>query len=663
MIQITEDAGAQIVFLLKHPFQSTLLALFPIVKPLGIVTSQPYRSDPLKQEGRVAKLTTPLGPDVLVLVTFDAVEGLSELFEFRIDALNHDKNLDLDAIIGRSCSVAVQLYDAPLRHFTGVAVEAQALGMRDEAYLYRLVLRPPLWLLTRTTNCRIFHEKTALEIVKEVLAQRRIDVEPCTQRDYPVLNYCVQYRETDYAFVSRLMEQHGIYFFFKHAAGSCTLVLADSASSHQPTPKFEKVRFHTSHTHLHVREQTLVAWSSERRFRTGKVELRDYNFTKPNEDLKGQAQTSEKYEKAMQFEHYDYPGKHATKSDGEKYANVWLDAEQAADHRRFATGEAICLFPGALVTVTEHPVDAENKQYLVVRCTHHFATEAFRAVKSIPIAEQPYHGNFELAASDKVFRAPIVTPKPVMLGPQTAKVVARGKDKDSEEIDVDDDGYGLVKVRFHWDRDDKRSCWMRVAQMWAGPGWGGQFIPRIGMEVVVEFLEGDPDRPLVVGAVYNGNNHFPYAMPDNKTQSGLKSDSSKGHGGYNEFMFEDKKGEEKVRMHAQKDHDVEILNRETVKIGEKYSSGDASRETTLINGGDTLQLSNGSRKITVMKGSQSTAVDHDITLESTQCGTITIKTGASSITLSPEKIVLNSPEVQINGTMHVAIASLKIDLN
>lgn len=607
----------------------------------------------LKQEGRIAVLSTPLGNDKLVLTSFDGVEGLSELFEYRLEAVSSDENIDFDRLLGRQCSVSMKFYDATDRHFCGVAVEARAIGKRADLYVYLLVLRPTLWFLTRTTNCRIFHQKTAIDIVAEVLGQRNVDFDKATTRDYPKLDYCVQYRESDFAFVSRLLEQHGAYYYFKHSQDKHTTVLADAVSSHKPAEGLAEARFTNALAGQHIREQALFSWSSERRFRTGKIELRDYNFRQPSMDLTRQAQGTEKYEKATTLEYYDYPGKYEKAEDGKIYADARLGAEQAIDHRRYASGETVNLFPGGLVKVKDHPIEAENKQYLVVRCSHHFSTEHYRSAGAVDL-QRPYQGNFELQPSDRSFRAPIVTPRPIVHGPQTAKVVARGKDADQEEIDTDNDGHGLIKVRFHWDREDKRSCWLRVAQTWAGAGWGGQFIPRIGMEVVVEFLEGDPDKPIVVGAVYNGQNKFPYKLPDNKTQSGVKSDSSKGHGGYNEFMFEDKKGSEKIRMHGQKDHEVVILNSETVEIGEEFSGGGASRATTLKNGGDTLTLEAGSRSVTVRGGSHTKTVQREILIESLG-DTITLRTGASSIRLTPSRIEISSTSI--------ALSAPKIDLN
>lgn len=616
----------------------------------------------LRQDKRIASLTTPLGKDKLVLTTFDGTEGLSELFEFCIDALSKDDNINFDQVLGRPCCVSMKLGEGPERYFDGIAVEAQAIGMQGDLYAYRLVLRPALWLLTRTNNCRIWHEKTALDIIKEVLNQRQVDFRAATTRNFPKLEYCVQYRETDFAFVSRLMEQHGIYYFFEHSADQHTLVLADARSSHQPLPGHATLRFATkSAGRLHFREQRLFGWTSERRFRTGKVQLRDYNFKQPNANMKGDANGTEKYTKA-QMEFYDYPGKYETQGDGRDYAEIRLGAEQAVDHRRFAAGDAVSVFPGGLFTLEEYPVEADNQQYLVVRCVHRFSTELYRSGQSAAaIGDQPYRGNYDVLPSDKTFRAPMVTPKPFVYGPQTAKVVARSG-KDGEEIDVDDDGHGRIKVRFHWDRDDKRSCWVRVAQMWASSKWGGHFIPRIGMEVVVEFLEGDPDRPLVVGAVYNGDNKFPYSLPDNKTQSGIKSNSSKGGNGYNELMFEDAQKSEVIRLHAQKDLNSTILHAETREIGENFESpsGSPSRKTTLKNGDEELEISSGNQKVHIAQ-KQTIDVDNDITI--TSMTTITLQVGSNNVVIDQSGVHINGMTIDLKGNAMINETAPMIKLN
>jgi type VI secretion system secreted protein VgrG len=549
----------------------------------------------LTQNTRICELTTPLGKDVLVFTRLDASEALSELFEFRIDCLSEDADLNFDQAIGKQCSLRVTMLGQQ-REFSGILVEAQWLGAHNEYYSYRIVLRPWLWLLTRTTDCRIFQDKKAPDIIKEVFRERGFtDFESKLTEDSscPKLEYCVQYRETDFDFVSRLMEQHGIYYFFKHDSGKHTLVLADSKSSHTPVDGLASIPFIPLSGSDRRSEQNIHHWIAERRFRTGKVELNDYNYEKPNAKMTSDAKGSESYTRS-EMEFYDYPGKYKEKSDGERYAKIHLESEQALDHRRQASGSAISLFPGGLTRLNGHFKDSQNIEYLVVRCLHAFENEEYRS-GSGGGSHDVYSGNYEFQQSDRPFRAPIVTPKPVINGIQTAKVVTKDSNS-NEEIDVE--SLGEIYVRFFWDRKKMRSCCLRVAQVWSGKKWGGQVIPRVGQEVVVEFLEGDPDRPLVIGTVYNDEYKLPYDLPSKKTVSGLKSDSTKGGGGYNEWNFEDKKGSEQIGIHAQKDLDVVVLNAETRTIGEEFLAGD-SRKTTLIKGNDKLDILTGSQQVTI----------------------------------------------------------------
>ena len=394
----------------------------------------------------------------------DLYEGLSELFEFRVEALSKDGDIDFNQALGRTCCVTQKGYKGVDRHFDGVLVEAQALGSVQDLYAYRLVLRPKLWLLSRTTNCRIWHDKNALDIIKELLGDRGVDYKSSVQRTPRTREYSVQYRESDLAFVSRLMEDEGIYYFHEFSDGKHTLVLADGPSSHQPVPNLANLRFSSVSASGQLREQALYEWMAERRFRSGKFELRDYNFKTPGNKLVGPASASASYEKG-QMEVYDYPGKYDLDSEGKTYAEIRRDAEQAIDQRRYASGEAPSLLPGGIVTIEKHPKNSENNRYLVVRCTHNFSTQLYRSGGAALGAGENYRGTYEFQLADRVFRAPIVTPKPLVYGPQTAKVVNRPGGS-GEEIDVDE--HGRIRVRFHWDRDDKRSCWVRVAQMWSG---------------------------------------------------------------------------------------------------------------------------------------------------------------------------------------------------
>jgi type VI secretion system secreted protein VgrG len=605
----------------------------------------------LTQDHRIGVFTTPLGKDVLVLVRLDASEGLSELFEFRIEAYSEQADLNFDGAIGQQCTLKIKTYGQE-REFNGILVEAQWVGARDHYYAYRVVLRPWFWLLTRTTDCRIFLDKKVPEIIKEVFQDRGFtDFESklTDEGSYPKHEYCVQYRETDFNFITRLMEKEGIYYFFKHEGGKHKLIMADSKSSHEPVPGRANTPYLPNIGQFHRTEEHVYEWISERRFETGKIELNDYNYLKPNAQMLSDAKGSERYTRS-DMEVYDYPGKYKEKSIGERYAKIQLEAEQARDHHRHANGDSMSLFAGGLTKLKDHPQDSQNIQYLVVRASHTFMAEAY-ATGAGSAGGSPYYGSYEFMPSDRPFRAPIVTPKPLIHGIQTAKVVTKD-DGSSEEIDVEE--LTEIYVRFYWDRKKKRSCKVRCAQVWSGKRWGGQFIPRVGQEAVIEFLEGDPDRPLVVGTVYNDEYKPPYELPAKKTIAGIKSDSSKGGNGYNEWHFEDKKGSEKITVHAEKDLDTTVLNKETRTIGEKFvpPKGSASRETTLKNGDDNLTIQMGDQTITIPIGKQTTTAGMSIT----------IQVGPSIVNLTPGSISLTSPSISLTAVSAITLTAPNVTI-
>jgi type VI secretion system secreted protein VgrG len=598
----------------------------------------------LSQSERVAEFKTPLGKDVLVLINIEGIELLGDLFEFKIEVLSEQENIDFDKALGQGCTLKLKAYKGKERIYHGILTQAQWVGKIEDFYHYRLILRPWLWMLGHRADCRIFLDKDVKDVIKEVFTKAGFnDFEFRTNGDYEKIPYCVQYRETDLAFVSRLMEQYGIYYFFEHSDGKHSLTLADSRSSHKAIADLPKVPFiPLSESELRP-EQHLYSWVSERRFRTGKVQFNDYDYLKPKKNLLAPSEASEKYTHAK-LEVYDFPGKYDEEDKGKKLSRFRLEAEQAADHRRIIEGDAASLHPGGLVTVEKHPTAAENKEYLIVRADHRFSSHHYRTVKADAAAssgseddekDQIYHGYYEFQPSDRPFRMLPLTPKPRIHGIQTAKVVGK-KGEENEEISTDE--HGRIWVQFFWDRDPKLTCPIRVAQVWASKKWGGIFIPRVGMEVVVEFLEGDPDRPLVIGAVYNGDNKVPYDLPDNKTVAGWKSDSSKGGNGYNEFIFEDKKSSENIRMHAEKDHNVTVRNAETWTIGEAFMppKGSPSRTATLKNGDDQLNIEMGDRNVAIPMGSQST----------TAMLSITHTVGMTTVTLTPATMTVESPVVE-----------------
>ena len=605
-------------------------------------------SSALGQEQRTASFSTPAGKDEFTLIKFEANEALSELFTYNIEATSKTENADLQSIMSEKCSIKFTLKNKSERVLNGTLVDAQWLGQQDDLYIYRFTLRPWLWLLSQRADCRIFKNKTALDIIKEIFKKEgSASFDDRTSETLQPIDYCVQYRETDLDFVLRLMEQYGIYYYFKHSDGDHKLVLCDSRSAHDQVTAAAEPSFQgDASAYAFVPQgnrfprsmvEHLTHWSTIRRLRTGKFELKDYDFEKSESDLTARAE--EGFPKAKSYEAYDYPAAYTKRDQGEHFARVMAQAEQAQDDRRYAGGDAASLYPGALMKLCEHPTGAENSEYIVVRATHAFGIQSYRS--SGRRDEALYHGSYELQKSDKRFRAPIVTPRPTVYGPHTAKVV--GEKNQGEEGDIDVDEYGRIWLRFHWDREDgSTSCRTRVAQMWAGKGWGGQVIPRIGQEVIVEYIEGNPDLPLVVGAVVNDQHKPPYELPANKTQSGLKSESTDGAGfsdTYNEIKFEDRKNQEVLEIRTEKDHKITVNNIETRDIGERYQDGGYSRETTLIKGNDKLDIQNGKLDVEALTE-------------------INLKVGESTIKMTPGSIEIKSPKITIHSQ---ALTEVKSD--
>jgi type VI secretion system secreted protein VgrG len=619
------------------------------------------------QADRAAEFTSKLGKDVLVLTDFSGSEGLGELFEYRVDALSDQKNIDFDGAIGKGCQVELKTDDGKTRIFHGVMTEARWVGSREGYNRYHVVLRPWFWLLGHKADCRIFLNKTVKDIIQDVLGNAPLnDFEFRTTGSYDQIEYCVQYRESDLAFVCRLMEHYGIYYFFEHSDGTHKMVLADSPSSHQDIADLSKLTFNPFSSTRQDDKQTLRDWASERRFRTGKFHFNDYDYEEPNKDLKAPKEAAENYDHSK-LEVYDYHYKYDDKGKGEDRAQFRLDAEQALDHRRSGSGDAASLYPGGLVTLEKHPTDDENTTYLVVRASHHFASQQYRSTAS-PTG-QAYSGAYIFQPKDRPFRSLPLTPKPRIYGIHTAKVV-KG-DGGGEEISTDE--YGRIWVQFHWDREPQTSCPVRVAQVWAGNNWGAIFIPRVGMEVVVDFLEGDPDRPLVTGCVYNGVNKPPYPLPDNKTKAGWKSNSSEGGGGFNEFAFEDKAGSEDIIMHAEKDHDVVIKDTQTVTIGEAFTSGKgaASRNWTLKQGDDYLDVQQGNLgidvdmgnyKLDVKMGNISVKADLGM-IEVEAMQSITLKVGQNSIKIDQTGVTIDGLMLEFKGQVTAELKSPMTTVN
>ncbi len=519
------------------------------------------------QANRLLAIETPLGKDVLLLQELVGHEGMSRLFSYELDLLAYDNpSINLKDVVGQKVSITIQLPDGKPRYIDGY-ISRFTQGAADERYFthYRAQIVPWLWFLTRNADCRIFQNATAPDIISQVLNLFPFkDFRLSLQGSYPKLEYCVQYRETSFNFVSRLMEEYGIFYYFDHAKkGKHTLVLADQ-SSRLPACPGSPAGYNTEVGGLNDPE-VVSAWNIEEELQTAKYTVTDYNFTTPSANLLANVPTVVSLSANNGLELFDYPGLYATKDQGDTVAKVRMQTEEtsclvvtgSSNYRGFMTGYSFDL--------QNHYRADQNANYVLTE-VHHFASagDTYLATRQ---GVESYSNHFTCIPSSVPYRPLRLTPKPFVQGPQTALVVG----KPGEEIWVDK--YGRVIVQFYWDRlgqkNEKSSCWIRTSQPWAGGEWGSIWIPRIGQEVIVSFEEGDPDRPLITGRVYNAEEIVPYTLPDHQTVSTIKSRSSKGGGAdnYNEIRFEDNKGGEQIFVNAEKDMDLRVENdsREYVK--------------------------------------------------------------------------------------------------
>lgn len=528
-------------------------------------------------------ISTPLGKDYLLINRFTAHEGLSQLFSIDVELL-HEENevsfapttVDPKSLLGQAVTIYISAEDGSKREFTGM-VNKFSQGNRDVRFSYYYVsVVPHVWLLTQKSQSRIFQQISVPDILRKVFAGFNVKYE--LQETYEPRNYCVQYRETDFDFASRLMEEEGIFYFFEHKDGQHQLIIADTPQSHRDCPGKSTIPFFVNVGDDADFIGAVNTFLSDYKVQTGKVTLWDYNFQLPTNKLDLEQPSRFTFGDNQKLEKYDYPGGYARKYDGidkgggeqsgelnkvfnDRQSTVKKMMESLDARVTTATGNSDCcsIMAGYRFTLAQHPNAALNKQYTILTVTHE--AEQNPSYVSNEGATDPYTNSFTCilhGAGAPGFRPPRTTPKPVVMGSQTAVVVGPA----GEEIFTDK--YGRVKVQFNWDREGKvneaSSCWVRVAQTWAGNKWGTMFIPRIGMEVLVHFLEGDPDQPIITGCVYNPQTMPPYTLPDEKTKSTIKSNSSKGGGGFNEFRFEDKKGSEQIFIHAEKNQDIRVKN-------------------------------------------------------------------------------------------------------
>lgn len=524
------------------------------------------------QENRLLAVDTPLGRNELLLTGFHGREQLSGLFAFELKMFSERHDISFKDIIGKNVSVSIMHADGSKRYFNGlIASFSQASDDKIHSAplfsSYSATMMPWFWLLTRTADSRIFQKLSVPDIVEKIFSEYGFTNHSLRlQGSYEPRDYAVQYRETDFNFISRLLEEEGIYYFFEHDEKRHTMVLADSPTEHKPCPNKAFARFLITGGSGEA-EDIITNVAVMKEIRAGRYTLKDFNFQIPKTDLK--VTTDSKYPLGPgEREIYDYPGIYATRSHGDRLTTIRIEEEEARITTITGKGKCRSFTPGFRFTLRGYLRDDMNDKDFVLTHVDHDADqkETYRSGPSAAGSKPASYANrFECIPFDVPFRPARNTPKPVVKGVQTALVVGPA----GEEIYTDE--FGRVKVQFHWDREGKKdensSCWIRVSQVWAGANWGAMYIPRIGHEVIVEFIEGDPDRPIITGRVYHGNNMPPYPLPANKTRSTIKSNSSVGGGGSNEFRFEDKTGGEEIYLHGQKDWNIVIENNKTQSVG------------------------------------------------------------------------------------------------
>jgi type VI secretion system secreted protein VgrG len=515
------------------------------------------------QEKRPIAVETPLGKDALLLTSFSGHEEVSRLFRFQLEFLSEKSSISDKSIIGKNISFSVEFQDGSPRYFNGIVQRFAYAGTTDRLSLYRAEVVPWLWFLTRTADCRIFQNKSVPDIIKEVLGDAGFSAEAKfnLQGTHDSWEYCVQYRESDFDFISRLMEREGIFYYFTHAQGSHKMVLGDHKGAYQASPD-SKVQFLSNLSQPEETDQ-IRAWEHQFEFRSGKWAQTDYNFETPSTSLLSTTNSTLGIPTADKFEVFEFPGEYATKKIGEAEVKLRMEEEEAGYN--VVHGQSVCrgFGPGLKFTLEKHHNAGEQGKGYVVTSVRHRASVG--ATYTGGSATGDYRNSFTCIPDSVAFRPERTTEKPLIHGVQTAVVVGPA----GEEIYCDK--YGRVKVHFHWDRlgkkDDKDSCWIRCAQSIAGKNWGAMTIPRIGQEVVVTYLEGDPDRPLITGIVYNAAQTPAYELPGEKTKTVLKTNSSPGGDGFNELRFEDGSGKEQIFMHAQRNQDLRVLNDQMQSIG------------------------------------------------------------------------------------------------
>ncbi|WP_320041748.1 type VI secretion system tip protein TssI/VgrG [uncultured Desulfobacter sp.] len=631
------------------------------------------------QTNRHVELITPLGEDVLLFSRMSGTEELGRLFQFDLELLSKKPDIKFEDLLGQNVTIRLDLPDRKNRYFNGFVTRFNQSDVNtEEDYTpYSATISPWFWFLTRTADCRIFQNKTVPDIIKEIFRDHGFtDFEDKLTGTYRNWEYCVQYRETDFNFVSRLMEQEGIYYFFKHEENKHMLVLADDISAHTVFPDYEEIPYYPPDSGLRREKEHIHDWNISQEVKPGVYALNEFNFKKPRANMEVKAAVSRDHVRSN-LEIFDYPGEYEEANDGESYVRARIEEIHAQYEQISGQTNARGFCVGHLFKLSGYPRKDQNREYLVESAAYEIESNAYDT--SGPSGET-YFSSFTVLESKTPFRPARITPKPVVQGPQTAIVVGNP----GEEITTEE--YGQVKIQFHWDRYGKKdinsSCWVRVSHPWAGKNWGSVAIPRYGQEVIVEFLEGDPDHPIITGRVYNKDTMPPYELPGSGMVSGLKSNSTPGGGGYNEISMDDTKGKEGITIHGQHNMDTTVENdqsntihndrtttvdvndtesvgsNQAISIGSDQTIDVGANQTTTIGSNRTLNVGSndtvviGSNNEMTVGGSQKITVGGAI--EITSGTSITLTVGGSCVKIEPASVSISSPTISIEASAKMA---------
>jgi len=608
---------------------------------------------PLAHEADFTFRVGELPVEELKVTGFWGTEGLSELYHFTLDFCSDNAAVEFDAVVGQRCVLRIQSAEGS-RYVNGIVRRFARTGEANRLTYYRAEIVPLHWLLTKRIRSRIYQahncpDMTVPGIIKKVFETAGIPEDAyrlALEGSYAAREYVVQYRESDLDFISRLMEHEGIFYFFEHTADGHVMVIGDSGVAHTVSELNAETPFREPVGLVPEQDREVVfGLRDAQEIQIGAVCLEDYDFKRPALELRSEI----KGEKNTSLEFSDFPGEYIEKSIGQQYARVRL--EEFAAGRQVIEMDATTrgLTPGHKFSLIEHPVEALNREYLITHVTHRGRQPQSAAEEAAGAPGLQYEANLRTIPSEVPYRPPRKTPKPVILGSQTALVTG----PDGEEIYTDE--YGRVKVQFHWDlegeHDENSSCFVRVSQNFAGGQYGMQFLPRVGQEVIVSFLEGNPDQPIITGRVYNADNKPPYG-PDDKTKSTIKTRSSPGGGGFNELRFDDKKDNEQVFLHAQRNLDVRAKNNkyETIeKDSHRIVQGNAKAK---VDGDDHFKA--GGNQMIDIGGNQSLSVGGNQAVSAG--GNFELQAGGNATIIATGNLA-----IQASGVLSIKAATIILD--